>query len=328
MTFPVDRPRRLRRTSAIRRMVRETDVLPRHLIQPFFVEEGTGIQTPISTLAGQFRWSGDTIGPVAKECADLGVPAVILFGIPASKDAIGSEAWNPNGVVQEAIRAVRAAAPGLVIMCDLCLCEYTSHGHCGVLENGAVRNDPTLELYAQTAVSYAEAGADFVAPSGMMDGTVAALRLALDDAGHEDVAILSYAVKYASAFYGPFREAADSAPQEGDRRGYQMDPGNVREGLREAAFDEMEGADMLMVKPAGPYLDVIARVRDRTDLPLCAYQVSGEYASIAHAGASGLLDGDAAMLEAVRGIRRAGADVVITYAAMDLARAHRDHGTT
>jgi porphobilinogen synthase len=328
MTFPVDRPRRLRRTAAIRRMVRETDVLPRHLIQPFFVEEGSGIQSPISTLSGQFRWSPDTIGAVARECAELGVPAVILFGIPAHKDAAGSEAWNPDGVVQQAVRAVREAAPDLVVMCDLCLCEYTDHGHCGVLEGGEVLNDPTLELYAKTAVSYAEAGADFVAPSGMMDGTVEALRDALDDAGHQQVAILSYAVKYASAFYGPFREAADSAPQEGDRRGYQMDPGNVREGLREAELDEIEGADMLMVKPAGPYLDVIAKVREDTDLPLAAYQVSGEYAMIRNAGENGLLDGDAAMLEAVRGIRRAGADLVITYAAMDLARAHRDHGTT
>jgi len=328
MTFPVDRPRRLRRTAGVRRLVRETDVLPRHLVQPFFVEDGTGLRTPISTLAGQFRWSPDTIGPAARECLDLGIPAVLLFGIPAEKDATGSAAWDPDGVVQRAVRAVREAAPGLVVMCDLCLCEYTSHGHCGVLEGGEVLNDPTLELYARTAVSYAAAGADFVAPSGMMDGTVGTLRAALDDAGHEDTAILSYAVKYASAFYGPFREAADSAPQEGDRRGYQMDPGNVREGLREAALDEMEGADMLMVKPAGPYLDVIARVRDRTDLPLCAYQVSGEYAAIVNAGAAGLLDGEAALLESVRGIRRAGADVVITYAATDLARAHRDHGTT
>ena len=327
MSFPIDRPRRLRRTESVRRLVREIDVLPRHLIQPLFVEEGSGIKTPISTLAGQFRWSPNTVGGVARECADLGLPAVLLFGIPAKKDALGSEAWNADGVVQQAVRAIRDAAPGLVIMCDLCACEYTSHGQCGVFEGGEVQNDPTLELYAKTALSYAEAGADFVAPSGMMDGTVGALRAALDDAGHASVAILSYAVKYASAFYGPFREAADSAPQEGDRRGYQMDPGNAREGLREAALDEMEGADILMVKPAGPYLDVITRLRERTDLPLAAYQVSGEYASIMHAGAAGLLDGDAAMLEAVRGIRRAGADIVVTYAALDLARRYRDHGT-
>jgi len=328
MPFPVERPRRLRRTATIRRMVRETDVLPRHLVQPLFVEEGRGIRTPIGSLAGQNRWSPDTVGPIARECVDLGVPAVILFGIPARKDATGSEAWNPDGVVQQAVRAIRAAAPELAIVCDLCLCEYTSHGHCGVLEGGRVLNDPTLELYARTAVSYAVAGADVVAPSGMMDGTVAALRTALDDAGHENAAILAYAVKYASAFYGPFREAAESAPAEGDRRAYQMDPGNGREGLREAALDEAEGADMLMVKPAGPYLDVIARLRERTELPLAAYQVSGEYASIMQAGAAGLLDAPAAMLEAVRGIRRAGADIVLTYAALELARAHRDHGTT
>ncbi len=326
MAFPTDRPRRLRRTPALRRLVRETDVLPRHLVQPLFVESGLGVRRPISSLAGQHRWSPDTVGEIARRCEELGVPAVLLFGIPSSKDAEGSGAWQPDGVVQEAVRAIRRAAPSLVIACDLCLCEYTSHGHCGVLRDGAVQNDETLELYRRVALSYAAAGADVVAPSGMMDGTVGALREALDDAGRADVAILAYAVKYASAFYGPFREAAESTPQEGDRRGYQMDPGNAREGLREAALDELEGADMLMVKPAGPYLDVIARLRERTELPLAAYQVSGEYASLHAAAAAGLLDGPAALLEAVRGIRRAGADIVITYAALDLAQAHRDRG--
>ncbi len=333
MTFPIDRPRRLRRTASLRALVRETDVLPRHLIQPLFVEEGTGVRRPISSLAGQHRWSPDTVGEIAVSCDEVGIPAVLLFGIPAEKDATGSGAWADDGVVQRAVRAVREAAPNLTIVCDLCLCEYTSHGHCGVLSgrvlgDGEVLNDPTLELYARTALSYARAGADIVAPSGMMDGTVAALRTALDGADHEQVAILSYAVKYASAFYGPFREAADSAPQQGDRRGYQMDPANGREGLREASLDEREGADMLMVKPAGPYLDVIARVRAQTDLPLAAYQVSGEYASVCAAGAAGWMDADAALLESVRGIRRAGADIVITYAALDLARRHRDTGVT
>jgi porphobilinogen synthase len=248
---------------------------------------------------------------------------VLLFGIPAEKDAMGTQAWNDDGVVQQAIRAIREAAPGLAIAADLCLCEYTSHGHCGVLEHGVVENDPTLPLYGQAAVSYARAGADIVAPSGMMDGTVATLRGALDDADFTDTVILSYAVKYASAFYGPFRDAADSAPQEGDRRGYQMDPANAREGLIEAYLDDDEGADMLMVKPAGPYLDVIAKVREATARPLAAYQVSGEYSMIVNAAAQGLLDGHAAMWESVRAIRRAGADIVITYYALELAREMR-----
>jgi porphobilinogen synthase len=328
MRFPTERPRRMRRTDALRRMARETDVLPRHLIQPLFVEEGVGVRRPISSMPGQDRWSPDTGAAFAAECAALGIPAVLLFGIPSHKDAGGSSAWDDDGVVQQAIRAVRAAAPGLVVAADLCLCEYTSHGHCGVLEHGVVVNDATLALYERTAVSYARAGADVVAPSGMMDGTVGTLRAALDTAGHQDVAILAYAVKYASAFYGPFRAAAESTPQEGDRRGYQMDPANAREALREAALDEAEGADLLMVKPAGPYLDVIAAVRARTTKPLAAYQVSGEYAMIAHAGAQGLLDGHAAMWESVRGIRRAGADLVITYFAHALAKEHREQGTT
>ncbi len=333
MSFPTDRPRRLRRTAAMRQLVRETDVLPRHLIQPLFIEPGTGVNRPLKTLPGQLRYSPDTAAQAARRCEDLGIPAVLLFGVPDEKDAIGTEAWNPEGPVQQAIRAIRAAAPSLVIVTDLCLCEYTDHGHCGPLEHDAsgacsVQNDATLPLLADTARSYAECGADVVAPSGMMDGMVQAIRAGLDDAGYTDVAIMSYAVKYSSAFYGPFRDVVDSAPQSGDRRGYQMDPGNVREGLREAALDAGEGADFLMVKPAGAYLDVIARVRDATHLPLAAYQVSGEYAMIKFSAEAGLIDGRAAMWESVRSIRRAGADIVITYFAMELATEHKQEGTT
>jgi porphobilinogen synthase len=328
MSHPAERPRRLRRTETMRRLVRETDVLPRHLIQPLFVEEGRGVGRPIESMPGQIRYSPDTVGDAAEEIVALGIPAVLLFGIPKSKDAKGSGAWAPQGVVQQAVRAIKKRRPSLVVVCDLCLCEYTSHGHCGVLVGGEVRNDATLPLYAKTAVSYAKAGADVVAPSGMMDGTVAALRAALDFEDFTDVAILAYAVKYASAFYGPFRAAAESAPQEGDRRGYQMDAGNAREALREAALDEAEGADMLMVKPAGPYLDVIAKVRAATTKPVAAYQVSGEYSMIRHAAKAGLIDGQAAMWESVRGIRRAGADMIVTYFAREIAREHRERGTT
>jgi porphobilinogen synthase len=328
MPFPNERPRRLRRTEALRRLVRETDVLPRHLVQPLFVEEGRGVTRPIDSMPGQFRYSPDSVGPAAAQCESLGIPAVLLFGIPRKKDARGSAAWAENGVVQSAIRAIRRRCPEVVIAADLCLCEYTSHGHCGVLDHGAVVNDATLPLYAKTAVSYANAGADVVAPSGMMDGTVAALRAALDAAKHQNVSIMAYAVKYASAFYGPFRSAAGSTPQEGDRRGYQMDPGNAREALREAALDDAEGADVLMVKPAGPYLDVIAKVRAATTKPLAAYQVSGEYSMIRAAAERDLIDGRLAMWESVRAIRRAGADIVITYFARELAAEHKDRGTT
>jgi porphobilinogen synthase len=328
MAYPADRPRRLRRTEALRRLVRETDVLPRHLVQPLFVDATASETAPIDAMPGQSRYAPDDIAEAAAECAALGIPAVILFGIPLRKDAKGSDAWYGTGVVQQAIRAIRASSPDLVVMADLCLCEYTAHGHCGVLDHaGAVDNDATLACYAEVALSYAEAGAHVVAPSGMMDGTVAALRHALEDR-HKHVAILAYAVKYASAFYGPFREAADSAPQEGDRRGYQMDPANGREGLREAALDDLEGADMLMVKPAGPYLDVVAKVRAATTKPVAAYQVSGEYSMIHAAADRGLIDRQAAMWESVRSIRRAGADFVLTYFARDLAREHSEHGTT
>ena len=319
MSFPTERPRRLRRTEALRRMVRETDVLPRHLVQPFFVEEGKGLRKPIETLPGQERFSPDTVADAAAECWELGIPCVLLFGIPGHKNETGSDAWKEDGVVQGAIRSIRQRVPEMTIAADLCLCEYTSHGHCGVFEHGVVRNDPTLPLYAKTAVSYAKAGADIVAPSGMMDGTVAALRRSLDENGREEVAILAYAVKYASAFYGPFRAAAESTPQEGDRKGYQMDPGNVREGLREAALDDAEGADLLMVKPAGPYLDVIAAVRASVSVPVAAYHVSGEYAMAKAAEELGWLDGDAVMKESLVSIKRAGADMILTYAAREVA---------
>jgi porphobilinogen synthase len=327
MSFPADRPRRLRRTDALRRMVRETDVLPRHLIQPLFVEPGHGVRRPIPTLLGQERLSPDTAVEEAKRCRDLGIPCVLLFGIPSMKDAMGSDAFSDRGIVQTAVRAIKAAVPDILVAADLCLCEYTSHGHCGVLEHGEVVNDRTLEVYEGVAESYARAGTDIIAPSGMMDGFVSSIRRTLDQAGRTDVAIMAYSVKYASAFYGPFRAAAESTPQEGDRKGYQMDPGNVREGLREAALDDAEGADILMVKPAGPCLDVIAKVRAQTTKPLAAYQVSGEFAMIQHAAAAGLIDGRAAMWESVRGIRRAGADIVITYFARELAKEHMSKGT-
>jgi porphobilinogen synthase len=322
LSFPTDRPRRLRRTAALRRLVRETDVLPRHLVQPLFVDETAAEDKPIGAMPGQSRHAPANIGAVARQCEDLGVPAVLLFGIPREKDAAGTEAWNDDGVVQQAVRSVRESAPSLAVMADLCLCEYTSHGHCGVLDHGVVVNDETLPLLARTAASYARAGAHVVAPSGMMDGGVAAVRMGLDDDGHADVAIMAYAVKYASAYYGPFREAADSAPEEGDRRGYQMDPANAREADVEAFLDEGEGADVLMVKPAGPYLDVIKRVRDMTSRPVAAYQVSGEYSMIQASAAQGLIDGRAVMWESV------GADIVITYFARELAREHREHGTS
>ncbi|MCG3135424.1 MAG: Delta-aminolevulinic acid dehydratase [Planctomycetes bacterium] len=311
----------------MRRLVRETDVLPRHLIQPLFVEPGTGVRRPIPAMTGQERISPDVAAEEASRCRDLGIPCVLLFGVPATKDPAGSGAWDERGPVHAAVREIKKAAPDILVAADLCLCEYTSHGHCGVLDHGSVRNDATLEVYERVAESYARCGVDVVAPSGMMDGGVASIRRALDEASAHEVAVMAYAVKYASAFYGPFREAAGSTPQEGDRKAYQMDPGNAREGLREARLDDSEGADILMVKPAGPCLDVIAKVRAATEKPLAAYQVSGEYAMIRTAGAAGLIDERAAMWESVRGIRRAGADIVITYFARELAKEHRSKGT-
>jgi porphobilinogen synthase len=310
----------MRRTGLLRGLVRETELSAAHLVYPMFVVAGGERRRPIPSLPGIDHLSIDGAVEEAGEAAALGIPAVLLFGLPADKDDQGSGAWDDEGVIQLATRAIKAAHPDLLVICDLCLCEYTSHGHCGVLRDGAVDNDATLELLARTAVSQAEAGADAVAPSDMMDGRVGALRAALDDHGLAGTPIMAYSAKFASAFYGPFRDAAGSTPQEGDRRGYQMDPANAREALREVALDVAEGADIVMVKPALPYLDVIRRVRESTDLPLAAYNVSGEYAMIKAAAAQGLLDERAAVLEALTGIRRAGADILITYHAKDVAR--------
>jgi porphobilinogen synthase len=315
-TFPLTRLRRLRSSAALRSLVRETRLDLDSLVYPLFVGPTT---QPNEALPALGRFSVDDLVAEAEELRGLGVPAVILFGIPDEKDEQGSGAWDDEGVVQRALRALRASAPGLVLVTDVCLCEYTSHGHCGVLEGEEVANDATIELLARTSVSHVEAGADAVAPSDMMDGRVGAIRSALDDSGFGATPILSYAAKYASAFYGPFREAAESAPAFGDRRGYQMDPANVREALRECELDVAEGADMLMVKPALPNLDVIRAVRERFDLPVAAYNVSGEYAMVKAAAASGWMDERQAALESLTAIKRAGADVIVTYWAKDVA---------
>jgi len=322
MSFPETRPRRLRRTEAVRRMVRETTLSVDNLMVPLFVCPGKGVHQEIPSLPGQFHLSVDQLAREAESIAKLGIPSVILFGLPEKKDSVGSEAWHPEGIVQRAIRAIKKATPELVVAADCCLCEYTSHGHCGVLldrKAGDVDNDATLENLARVALAQAAAGADIVAPSGMMDGTIGFLREALDEAEHEQVILLSYAVKYASAFYGPFRVAADSAPAFGDRRGYQMDPANVREAVREAALDVEEGADMIMVKPALPYLDVVAELRREFDVPVAAYHVSGEYLMLKAAAEKGFLDYERAMVETLTSVRRAGADLVVTYHAKEVA---------
>jgi porphobilinogen synthase len=313
------RPRRLRRTPAIRRMVRETHLTPNDLMYPVFVRHGRGVVQEISSMPGQYQWSVDKLVGEVVSAAQLGVPAVVPFGIPATKDAIGSENFAPDGIVQQAIRAIKDTVPDMVIVTDVCMCEYTDHGHCGIVENGRVLNDPTLEVLGRVAVSHAEAGADMVAPSGMMDGMVGAIRAALDAAGFPQVGILSYAAKYASSFYGPFRDAAESPPQFGDRRSHQMDPGNVREAMREVALDIEEGADILMVKPALPYLDVIRAARNAFDVPLAAYNVSGEYAMIKAAGQKGWIDERGVALETLTSIKRAGADMILTYFAKEAA---------
>ncbi|MCH8283492.1 MAG: porphobilinogen synthase [Chloroflexi bacterium] len=319
-TFPALRLRRMRRTEPIRRMVRETALAPGDLVYPMFVVHGRSVRREIDSMPGCFHLSPDEAVREAEEALGLGVPAVLLFGIPASKDSVGSEAYAEDGVVQLAVRALKAELPELVVITDVCLCEYTDHGHCGIVAGGQVDNDRSLELIARTALSHAEAGADMVAPSDMMDGRVGAIRSSLDEGGLRDVPIMSYAAKYASAFFGPFRVAAESAPQFGDRKGYQMDPANVREAMREIELDIQEGADVIMVKPALPYLDVIARARDRFDLPLAAYSVSGEYAMLKAAAQNGWLDERSAVLEALTGIKRAGADIILTYHAKDAAR--------
>ncbi len=329
-TFPISRPRRLRQTQALRNMIRENSLSVSDLIYPIFVRHGTGIQDEIPSMPGQYQWSLDQLPGEVKTIAGLGIPAVILFGIPDEKDPVGVENYSPDGIIQQAVRVIKATEPGMVVITDVCLCEYTDHGHCGLLNvgeakkeqlpDGYVLNDPTLEVLGRVAVSHAEAGADIVAPSGMMDGMVAAIRSALDEAGYEHLPILSYAVKYASSFYGPFRDAADGAPKFGDRKSHQMDPANSREALREAAIDVAEGADMLMVKPGLPYLDVIRQVRDAfVELPLVAYNVSGEYAMIKAAAANGWMDERSAVMEALIGFKRAGADLIITYHAKDAA---------
>jgi len=320
MAFPATRMRRMRATAPLRGLTRETELAASHLVYPMFVVAGGEKRAPIASMPGIDHLSIDGAVEEAGSAHSLGIPAVLLFGLPAAKDELGTGAYDDEGVIQLATRAIKAAYPDLLVIADLCLCEYTSHGHCGVLRSdGVVDNDQTLELLARTAVSQAEAGADAVAPSDMMDGRVGALRSALDEHGLSETPIIAYSAKFASAFYGPFREAADSAPAQGDRRGYQMDPANAREAVREARLDEDEGADVLMVKPALPYLDVIRRIRDSTELPIAAYNVSGEYAMIKAAAAQGLIDERAAVLEALTGIRRAGADIVITYHAKDVA---------
>jgi porphobilinogen synthase len=301
-------------------MVRETTLSPANLIYPLFVAPGEGLRREIPSLPGCFHLSVDEAAREAEEVERLGIGGVILFGLPSAKDPVGSEGYADDGVVQKAVRAIRAACRELLVVTDVCLCEYTSHGHCGVVENGEVQNDPTLALLTRMAISHAKAGAHVVAPSDMMDGRVGAIRKGLDDAGYEALPILSYAAKYASAFYGPFREAADSAPQFGDRRGYQMDPANVREALREVSLDVEEGADIVMVKPALPYLDVIRAVAETSDRPVAAYNVSGEYAMVKAAATRGWVDEDRMMREILTSIRRAGADVILTYHAKDFAR--------
>jgi porphobilinogen synthase len=314
------RPRRLREKPLVRQLVRETTLSAADFVYPLFVVHGRGVREPIGSMPGQSRLSIDELVKECKDVAGMGIPAVLLFGLPAHKDPRGSEAYADDGVVQQAVRAVKDTVPDLLVVTDVCLCEYTSHGHCGIVEDGTVRNDPTVELLARTAVSHADAGADVIAPSDMMDGRVGAIREALDEAAFADTPIMAYSAKYASAFYGPFREAADSTPQFGDRRGYQMDPANAQEAMREIALDLDEGADIVMVKPALPYLDVIARARTEFGVPLAAYSVSGEYAMIRAAGQLGWLDEERAMMEALTSIRRAGADIIITYFAREAAR--------
>jgi porphobilinogen synthase len=319
VSFPATRLRRLRRTQALRDLVRETDLSAAHLVQPLFVVAGEGVNEEVPSMPGVRRFSISELVGEAGEVLASGVRAALLFGVPAEKDETGSGAYDDEGIVQLAVRAIKDAHPDLLVITDVCLCEYTSHGHCGIVRDGDVDNDITLELLAKTAISHAEAGADAVAPSDMMDGRVGAIRHQLDEEGHSGVPIVAYSAKYASALYGPFRDAAESTPEFGDRRGYQMDPANAAEAVREAKLDLEEGADMLMVKPALPYLDVIRRVKEETGAPLAAYQVSGEYSMLKAAAQNGWIDERSAALEALTSIRRAGADVVISYYAKEAA---------
>lgn len=320
MSFPIHRLRRLRRSEALRELVRETRLNPGSLVYPMFVCPGTGVKDEIGSMPGNYRWSVDLLVDECREVAGLGVPAVILFGIPEHKDEVGSGAYAEDGIVQRAVRTLKRAVPHLLVVCDVCLDEYTSHGHCGLVRDGEVENDATLELLARTALTQVQAGADMVAPSDMMDGRVARIRAELDNGGFTQTPIMAYSAKYASAFYGPFREAADSAPKFGDRKSYQMDPANRREALREIALDIEEGADIIMVKPALAYLDVIAAARREFDVPIAAYQVSGEFSMIEAAARNGWIDRERIMMEALLAIRRAGADVILTYFAKDVVR--------
>jgi len=326
------RPRRLRRAAALRRMVRETKLTPDDFIYPLFIRHGKNIQNPIRSMPGQFQWSIDRVLADVREAHGLGIPAVILFGIPDAKDACGSENYDRDGIVPKAIRAIKDAVPEMMVISDMCFCEYTDHGHCGIinqpgdshydphLPNGYLLNDPTLEILTRASIVHAEAGADIIAPSGMIDGMVGAIRAGLDQSGFEHIAVMSYAAKYASGFYGPFRDAAESPPQFGDRSEYQMDPANAREAMKEVALDVAQGADIVMVKPAMPYLDMVSAVRRTWDLPVAAYQVSGEYAMIHAAAANGWLDLRRCALESLTGIKRAGADMILTYFAKDASR--------
>jgi porphobilinogen synthase len=320
MTFPVTRPRRLRMNETIRAMVRETRLSPEQLIYPIFVGPGEGIKREISSMPGNYQWSVDTLVEEVRSIKSLGVGGIILFGIPQNKDPLASQAYDPQGIVQQAIRAIKREIIDMLVITDVCLCEYTSNGHCGMVNKDEILNDETLELLSKTALSHAQAGVDIVAPSDMMDGRVAAIRKVLDQNGYHHTPILSYAVKYASGYYGPFREAAESAPAFGDRRSHQMDPANAREALREVDLDIEEGADIIMVKPAGPYLDIIRMIRDRYPHPLAAYQVSGEYSALMAAGRLGWLDLPRTMMESLIGIRRAGADIILTYFAKEAVR--------
>ncbi|MBE9504216.1 MAG: porphobilinogen synthase [Proteobacteria bacterium] len=320
MYFPEARPRRLRKNETLRRMVRETSLSVDDLILPLFVTFGKNKKKEISSMPGHYQLSVDNLAREAKEIYDLGIPAVILFGIPEHKDELGTEAYNAKGIVQQAIREIKNRVPDLLVITDVCLCEFTSHGHCGFVEKGEVDNDQTIDLLAREALSHAKAGADMVAPSDMMDGRVGAIREALDEEGFDQIPIMSYAAKYASAFYGPFREAAESTPQFGDRRSYQMDPANCDEAIREAQLDIEEGADIIMVKPALPYLDVIRRIREEFDHPVAAYNVSGEYAMTKAAEKMGWIDGEKVMMETLLCIKRAGADIILTYFAKEAAR--------
>lgn len=321
MLFPDYRPRRMRQSQAFRRMVRETQLSTNDLILPLFAVAGKDVKKPISAMPGQFQLSAEYLTQVAREAYDLGVPAIILFGVSDDKDSLGTAAYADDGVVQQTIKAVKDAVPELAVLTDVCLCAYTDHGHCGIVEGEQIDNDATLDLLARMAVSHAKAGADMVAPSDMMDGRVAEIRSALDEAGMSHIPIMSYAAKYSSSYYGPFREAAESAPQFGDRRTYQMDPANAQEAIREVSMDVEEGADVVMVKPALAYLDIICRIREEVDLPVAAYNVSGEYAMIKAAEQMGWLDGQSVMMETLTAIKRAGADMILTYFAIEAAKA-------